>query len=79
LEGGEKFSEKPRERDEGRSKRESQGFFLAFEMGNFLDSRSSYFWSAISLKSNVRNGCLKKRINEEQGKRYSRRNSYNVK
>jgi len=63
----------------GRIERESKDFFLGFKMGHFLDSHSSYFWSAISLKSNVRNGYIKKRINEEQGKKFSRRNSHNLK
>lgn len=36
--------------DEGRSERESQDFFLAFEMGHFLDSRSSDFWCPVFLK-----------------------------
>ena len=30
--------------------REPQGFFLAFEMGNLLDSRSSDLWCAVFIK-----------------------------
>ena len=32
------------------SEREPQGFFLAFEIGHFLDSRTSDFWCPVFLK-----------------------------
>lgn len=44
-----KFSKKARERDKGGSERESQGFFLAFEMGHFLDSHPPDFLCTVFL------------------------------
>ena len=36
-----------------RNEREPQGFFLAFEMGNFLDSRSSDIWCTVFLEGGI--------------------------
>jgi len=45
------LSEYPhRERDERRIERKPQGFFLAFEMGHFLDSHTSGLWCPVFFK-----------------------------
>ena len=44
------FQQKGQNDKRGRIEREPQGFFLAFEIGNFLDSRTSDFWCSVFLK-----------------------------